>query len=159
MAGVLTNTIRLNHMEYEQAKSSNEESIKNLLESHGLPASDINDHLGNFIVAKESSEIVGVGGFEICNDYALLRSFAVNSSHKGLGIAEQIFNLVEEQAIKSGIKAFYLLTDTASQYFERLAFYECSRDIAPESIRNTKQFSGLCPDTATMMCKVLVTVK
>ncbi len=142
-------------MEYEQARPSNQDAIKHLLKSYGLPTSDINDHIGNFIVAKESSEIIAVGGFEICNEHALLRSFAVKTSHKGLGIAEQIFNLVEEQAIKSGIKAFYLLTDTAIQYFERLEFYECSRDIAPEPIRNTKQFSGLCPNTATLMCKNL----
>jgi len=142
-------------MEYEQAIHSDLDAIKDLLESYGLPAGDFKDHLINFIVAKESNEIIGVGGYETSKEYALLRSFAVKTSHKGLGIAEKIFKLVEEQALNSGVKGFYLLTDTAIKYFERFEFYEYSRDNAPESIRKTKQFSELCPDTATMMYKAL----
>jgi len=142
-------------MEYEQATHSDLDAIKDLLKSYGLPTGDFKHHLINFIVAKQSNEIIGVGGYEACKEYALLRSFAVKTSHKNLGVAEEIFNLVKEQAINSGVKGFYLLTDTAIKYFERFEFCECSRDNAPESIRKTKQFSGLCPDTATMMYKTL----
>lgn len=142
-------------MKYEQAIHSDLDAIKHLLESYGLPSSDLKDHLSNFIVAKESNELVGVGGYEMCKEYALLRSFAVNESHKGLGIAEDIFKLVEKKASNSGVKSFYLLTDTAIKYFERFNFSKCSRNNAPEIIRETKQFSELCPDTATMMYKDL----
>lgn len=142
-------------MKYEQALPSDLDAIKNLLESYGLPSSDLKNHLGNFFVAKEFNELVGVGGYEACKEYALLRSFAVNASHNGLGIAEDIFKLVEEKATNSGSKSFYLLTDTAVKYFERFSFSTCSRTNAPEIIRNTKQFSELCPDTATMMYKDL----
>lgn len=142
-------------MKYEQAAYSNQNAIKELLESYGLPAGDFKNHLGNFIVAKESNEIIGVGGYETCEEYALLRSFAVKASHNDLGVAERIFKLVEAKAINLGVKRFYLLSDTAVKYFERFEFYECSRDNAPESIKKTKQYSELCPDTATLMCKIL----
>jgi amino-acid N-acetyltransferase len=142
-------------MKFEQATPSDLDAIKDLLASYGLPANDINSHLDNFIVAKESDVLVGVGGWESCNEVALLRSFAVNTSHKGLGVAEKILKLLEEQAVNSGIKGFYLLTDTATNYFERFEFIKLSRENVPESIRATKQFSELCPHTATMMYKNL----
>jgi len=107
-------------MEYEQAIHSDLYAIKDLLESYGLPAGDFKDHLINFIVAKESNEIIGVGGYETSKEYALLRSFAVKTSHKGLGGAEKIFKSVEEQAINSGVKGFYLLTDTATMMYKDL---------------------------------------
>ena len=144
-------------MKYEQATHFDLDAIKDLLESYGLPANDIKGHLENFIVAKESNDLIGVGGWEVCKDVALLRSFSVKASHKGLGVAEKIFKLVEEQAVNSGVRGFYLLTDTAANYFERFDFYERSREDAPESIRNTKQFSELCSNTATMMYKNLRT--
>ena len=141
------------YMKYEQAIHSDLDAIKNLLEFYGLPSNDLNDHLSHFIVAKESNELVGVGGYEMCQEYALLRSFAVTESHKGLGIAEHIFKLVEKKAANAGVKSFYLLTDTAIKYFKRFKFSICSRNNAPKIIRETKQCSDLCPDTATMMCK------
>jgi len=142
-------------MKIEQAKPSDLDTIIDLLESYGLPANDIKGHLDNFIVAKESNVLIGVGGWESCKEVALLRSLAVNTSHKGLGVAEKILKRLEEQAANSGVKAFYLLTDTATKYFERFDFNEQSRENAPESIRTTKQFSELCPHTATMMYKNL----
>lgn len=142
-------------MRYEHAVVSDLDAIVNLLETYELPSTDIKDHLGNFFVAKESNQLVGVGGYETYKEYALLRSFAVYESHKGLGIAENVFNLLEKKAASSGVQSFYLLTNTAIKYFERFEFSACSRSNAPEVIRGTKQFGGLCPDTVTMMCKKL----
>jgi len=142
-------------MKFEQATPFDLDAIKELLESYGLPANDIKGHLDNFIVAKESNVLIGVGGWESFKEVALLRSFAVNTSHKGLGIAEKILKLLEEQAANSGVKSFYLLTDTATNYFERFEYSRRSRENAPESIRKTKQFSELCSHTATMMYKDL----
>lgn len=142
-------------MKYEQARHADLDAIRELLESYGLPTNDIKGHLENFIVAKDSDKVIGVGGWEACKEFALLRSFAVNANNKGSGVAELILKLVEERAINSGIRGFYLLTDTAVNYFERSGYYEYSRKDAPESIRSTKQFSELCPDTATMMYKNL----
>jgi N-acetylglutamate synthase-like GNAT family acetyltransferase len=142
-------------MKFEQATPSDLDAIRHLLESYGLPANDIKGHLDNFIVVKESNVLIGVGGWESCKEVALLRSLAVNTSHKGLAVAEKMLKLLEEQAANSGVRAFYLLTDTATNYFERFDFNERSRENAPESIRKTKQFSELCPHTATMMYKKL----
>lgn len=144
-------------MKYEQTIESDFDAIKSLLDSYELPSSDIKEHFGNFFVAKEANVLVGVGGYETCEEYAFLRSFAVNESYRGLGIAESILKLVEGKAASSGVRSLYLLTETASKYFEKFGFSTCSRNSAPEVIQGTRQSSGLCPDTATMMHKDLGT--
>ncbi len=138
-------------LEYRQALIADLIEIQRLLESYDLPANDCTEHLSNFIVAESNHAIVGVGGFENCDSLGLLRSFAVNSSHKGQGIAEEIFYLVKAKAINSDIKQFYLLTTTASKYFERFGFTICSRNDIPNPIKATKQFNELCPSTAVTM--------
>jgi len=138
-------------LKYRQAKSSDLVKICELLEIYDLPASDCKEHVSNFIVAEYNNKIIGVGGYEDCGDLGLLRSFAVRDSDKGHGIAERIFGLVKAKATVSGINQFYLLTETANKYFERLGFSPCNRDDAPSSITATKQFSELCPSTAEVM--------
>ena len=138
-------------MKYKQAYSSDLTKIIELLETYDLPTSDCKDHISNFIVAENKNTIVGVGGFEICGNLGLVRSFAVRQSDKNQGVAEQIFNLLKAKAKESGINQFYLLTTTASKYFKGLGFTNCNRDDVPNSIKATKQFNGLCPSSAVVM--------
>ncbi|MFT6390296.1 MAG: N-acetylglutamate synthase-like GNAT family acetyltransferase [Cellvibrionaceae bacterium] len=59
-----------------------------------------------------------------------LPSNDLNESHRGLTTAEHVFKLVEKKATNSGMKSFYLLTDTAIKYFKRFKFSICSRNNA-----------------------------
>lgn len=125
--------------------------VRELLESNSLPACDCAAHLNNFIIAEDQHAVVGVGGYEDCGEVALIRSFVTRPDHKNMGIAEQIFYSIRDKATYLGIKQFYLLTTTASNYFQRFGFTVCSRDGVPNRIRETKQFKELCPSTATVM--------
>ncbi|MGB1239975.1 MAG: arsenic resistance N-acetyltransferase ArsN2 [Pseudomonadales bacterium] len=139
-------------MIFRDADPTDLTAIQRLLENHQLPASDCGAHLSHFVVAEDDNAIVAVGGFEHCGSAALIRSFAVANSHRGLGLAEQLFERVKAKALKGDIHQFYLLTTTASHYFERLGFAICDRADMPDSIKGTKQFSALCPASATAMC-------
>jgi N-acetylglutamate synthase-like GNAT family acetyltransferase len=138
-------------VKYRQALPDDLESIQKLLELYELPTSDCKEHIGNFIVAFNEQGVVGVGGYENCGNIGLLRSIAVAQTDLGKGIANRIFSLLREKAIESGIETFYLLTSTASMYFEKLGFTVCNRENVPKSIRLTKQFNELCPSSATVM--------
>jgi amino-acid N-acetyltransferase len=138
-------------LEYRQAIESDFRAIHDLLECHDLPANDCKEHLKNFVVAVEDDKIVGVGGFEHCENSGLLRSFAIHQAYEGLGIAKRIFEKLKANAKSLKIEKFYLLTTTASEYFKRFGFSECPRGKAPTSIVDTKQFRELCPDSASMM--------
>lgn len=142
-------------MEYLKAQKSDLSEIESLLEYYDLPASDCSAHLENFILAKEDGKLVGVGGFENCGNYGLIRSFAVLPEYKGNGIAGRVFKIICEDASQLGMSALYLLTTTASGYFKNLGFSECNRMDCPESIRHTRQFSELCPSSAVTMFRAL----
>lgn len=138
-------------MKYRKAEPRDLGEIQDLLNSYQLPASDCKTHLDNFVIAEDGDVIVGVGGFERYGQYGLLRSFAVKNSSMRQGIAAEIFSLVSARAIDLGVHRFYLLTTTASGYFERLGFSVCERERVPSAIKGTKQFNEFCPKTAKVM--------
>jgi N-acetylglutamate synthase-like GNAT family acetyltransferase len=47
--------------------------------------------------------------------------------------------------------AVYLATTNAARFFEHLGFTAIGRDQVPQAILSTRQLSGLCPASATIM--------
>lgn len=138
-------------MRYRQAYPADLKEIQELLESYELPSGDCSEHLSNFVIAENGNGVVGVGGFETCGRFGLLRSFAVKNGFKGQSVASEIFSLAKARAIDLGIHRFYLLTTTARGFFERFGFSMCDREDVPGIVKKTKQFDELCPTTATVM--------
>jgi amino-acid N-acetyltransferase len=62
---------------------------------------------------------------------------------------------VEEFAAASGATEIWLLTIDADVWFGRLGYAVRDRQDAPEAIRGTQEFSGLCPGDAVLMSKSL----
>ena len=83
----------------------------------------------------------------------LLRSLAVASSVRGQGCGSALYRKLEQYFKSIGINTLYFLTETAEEYFQRKGFESIGRELASEEIRQTKEFSGLCPDSATLMRK------
>ncbi|MEQ8534295.1 MAG: tyrosine protein phosphatase, partial [Imperialibacter sp.] len=61
----------------------------------------------------------------------------------------------ENDAARNGITELYLLTTTASKFFERIGYKVADRNTAPDAIKNTSEFSDLCPSSAVFMHKAL----
>jgi amino-acid N-acetyltransferase len=47
----------------------------------------------------------------------------------------------------------YLITHTAKDFFDRQGYCSIDRTTAPDAIKQTDQFSGLCPTSAVVMTK------
>ena len=94
-------------------------------------------------------------GLDIFEDCALLRSISVVPSIRGKGYGKLLNEQIESFAKDSGISCLYLITHTAKDFFGRQGYCVISRDEAPEPIRQTDQFSSLCPSTAVVMKKRL----
>ena len=60
-----------------------------------------------------------------------------------------------QQLENQGVERVWLLTTTAGPFFERLGFAVADRGSAPSAIAATPQFRGVCPGTATFMCRHL----
>lgn len=127
-----------------------------LLEACALPAFDLSDeHMRHFFYCGHGASPAGIVGVELLGKDALLRSLAVREAARGEGIGAELVAQAEAYARSRGARTMYLLTTTAARFFERRGFTAASRSDAPESIRKTREFAEICPDTSAFMFKPL----
>jgi amino-acid N-acetyltransferase len=133
-----------------------ESAVKRLLTGSGLPVEDITaQHLTHFFGCGHSPGLEGVVGLELYGDVALLRSLAVAPVRRGSGLGSRLVAHAERHAQDQGVKSLYLLTTTAEAFFLRHGYARIPRDEAPIAIRNTSEFSGICPASSAFMLKKL----
>ncbi len=135
-----------------RATDSDRDRVRALLRDVGLPTADL-DGPGRFYLARVDGETVGAGGLEPYDEVALLRSVVVAQPHRGEGYGEAICRRLETRAADRGVDSLYLLTTDAADYFDRLGYERVARSAVPDAIRDTEQFTTLCPDSATVMAK------
>ena len=134
-----------------------EDIARKLLDECNLPSSDLDSaHLASFFGCGSPEELEGIIGLEVFGPVALLRSLAVVKSARGKGCAKALVSAVEKHAQENGIDEMYLLTNTAEQFFMDLEYTHADREKAPEKIKQTKEFSALCPENASFMLKKLI---
>ena len=125
--------------------------LEALLSSNGLPAEDCAEQGDIFCGVFDDAQLIAAGGLEAADNYSLLRSIAVLPKYRGRGLARAISEFLLEQAQLQGRAAVYLLTETSAEYFENLGFSRVGRTQVPDAIASTRQFSSLCPDSATCL--------
>ena len=128
-------------------------AVEALLTASKLPLDGVAASFGDFVVAESDGALVGVAGLEVCCDNALLRSVAVAPEWRTRGLGRALVTRVISDAEARGIRALYLLTTTAEHYFPSFGFSVVSRDQVPADIAATKEFTGACPASATVMCR------
>lgn len=129
-------------------------AIERLLAESGLPTDDlVAQDLSLFRIEGSSDNPDAVGGLEKFGNSALIRSIATAPSMRGQGVARKLVGELEKLSAKEGIENLYLLTESAERYFESKGYSTLERSNVPRSIRESRQFSSLCPDSATVMHK------
>jgi amino-acid N-acetyltransferase len=126
-----------------------------MLTAEKLPINDLSSQLENFFVALEDDEVIGVAGLEIYGDYGLLRSLAVLPAFRSRGVAGNLVRQIENLAVTKSLKAIYLLTETAPEYFKRKEYMQIARTDVPEEVQQSSEFSYACPQSAIVMMKTL----
>ncbi len=125
-----------------------------LLQGSGLPVEDLSaERLA--LIAEIDQIFQGVIGVELFGETALLRSLAVASGARGAGIGAALVTALEAACMTDGVDELWLLTIDADAFFVRLGYETRERSEAPEAIRNTEEFRGLCPGDAVLMSKNL----
>lgn len=143
-------------MHIQRARPDALDAIQDLLSTFDLPYSDLTrSHLEHFFVCRNGDGIVGVGGVELFGTVGLLRSLAVRPAHRDSGIGGHLTEKIEQYARQRGAEEMYLLTTTASDYFDRHGYEIVRRDQLPEAIQQTEEAGQLCPSSATCMRKAL----
>ncbi len=135
-------------------RKPSEIAVKKLLDSAQLPIADITpEHMEHFFGAWEGSSLAGVVGMEPLGTAALLRSLAIAVLKRCSGLGSALLAQAEKYAMEKGVRSMFLLTTTAESYFEKRGYSRISREEAPEAIRNTVEFTSLCPGSAVLMVK------
>jgi len=146
-----------NELRIDAATRSDHTSIVVLLQDTNLPPDGIESHLDNFLVIRHPESVAGpqslVGsvGLEIYGESALLRSLAVHPDFQNRGLGTKLVDGITEVAKRKGIKNLFLLTDTAEEYFKEKGFVVVSRDLVPEDMKQSIEFTTLCTSSPSLM--------
>lgn len=132
------------------------DGVTRLLESCELPTSDLTSaHLDHFFYVGSDTKPKGIVGLEFYGSDALLRSLVVTAEQRSHGLGGRLVERAEHYARDRNIAAIYLLTTTAERFFRSRGYVDVPRDSAPPAIRNTPEFSTLCPSSSAFLAKRL----
>lgn len=137
------------------AKPSLDTAVK-LLKAARLPTEDLTAaHCEHFFFAGPAAEPIGLVGLELFGNVALLRSLVVAPDRRGTGEGAMLLKHAEDHARAQGVRTLYLLTTTAEPFFARHGYQRTSRESAPDAIRATREFAGICPASSAFMARQL----
>jgi amino-acid N-acetyltransferase len=143
-------------MIFTELKPEEFDSTFNLLKESKLDVLGLKQANIRLFRLEENGEAIGVGGLEVFDSQALLRSVAVKKDLQGKGLGKVLVGQIENAAKESGISALYLLTNTAPEFFKSIGYQQIDRDDFAGPLKQTAQFAGLCPISAIGMTKVIL---
>lgn len=130
------------------------QEVLHLLTEQKLPVTDITEDTLLYRLF-DGDKVTGTAGLDIFDDCALLRSVSVVPNSRGKGYGKVLNEQIEKFAKESGISCMYLITHTAKDFFDRQGYCVIDRTTAPDAIKQTDQFTGLCPSSAVVMKKTI----
>lgn len=126
-------------------------AILALLGQSHLPEAGLGAHLATTLVARDGSSIVGTAALELYGRAALLRSVAVDPTQRGRGLGQRLTAAALDLARARGVRAVYLLTETAAGFFPKLGFRPIARDAVDAGVQTSIEFTTACPASALAM--------
>ena len=126
-------------------------NVKNLLKRVNLTVEGVEYQFHNFFIAENNNLLLASVGFEIYNKNGLLRSLAVHPDFRNNKIAYYLVFSVIKLAKDHYLDNLYLLTESSKNYFEKFDFTTVKRELTPEDIKKSIEFSKACSETAVIM--------
>jgi len=136
-----------------QSRPEDLDTVRHLLGVAELPVEGVEDVFDSgFIVAEGAGRVIGSAGLETYGRYGLFRSLTVEPGWQRRRIGQALMENRMDLARSNDLIAVFLLTIEPG-YFARFGFQPVNRDSVPPEIRNSPEFSSICPDTATVMVR------
>lgn len=111
------------------------------------------------VVETASGTVIGAAGIEIYGTagdaVGLLRSAVVDEKWRGHGVGAALTHELLAWAEHEALRAVYLLTETAADYWPRFGFERTARDEAPAAIMASHEWKQGCPASAVAMRRAL----
>ncbi|OWV97362.1 arsenate reductase [Rhizobium sp. R72] len=131
--------------------TSADQELKDALSAALLPTDDIDDPgRSYFRLRNAENKVIGYSGTEMWpNNAVLLRSMVILPAFRSRGYGRRLTEMTIARTPPAS--DIYLVTTTAASFFQSMGFTEVSRDQVPHAILSSRQMSGLCPVSATIM--------
>lgn len=142
-------------MKIIQANQTHRSTIIELLKTEKLPVDDLPGNFDHFFVAIVDDIVVGAIGLEHYPPLGLLRSMVVREDYRNQKIAGTLVETLEKHASNLSIDSIFLLTETASTWFDKKNYQRVERTEVPDAIKQSTEFSSVCPVSAIVMKKTL----
>lgn len=130
-------------------------AVAALLEANKLPPDGAREHLSTYLLAVSNGEVIGSAGAEVYGNVALLRSVAVAPGLHRQGVGRMLVSRMLEEATKRQIATIHLLSVTAPEYFAQFGFKRGPIGQAPQALKASAEFQGVCPACAAFMSLTL----
>lgn len=116
-------------------------ALQRLIVDGHLPPFYVEPFIEGFLVVECDGEIIGCGGNEHYDEFAVLRSVVVDERVRGTGLGAEIARLLIEDARASGATDLYLLTMEAHHFWLRLGFADVPFDDWPKALHEQWQYA------------------
>lgn len=131
-------------------------SMRPLLKDAQLPYEDLAVATHSQFWGLGAPPYYAVIGLEQYDDLGLIRSLAVAEPYRRQGLGQQLVQWVEKKAQQEGLKQLYLLTTSATEFFEVLGYARLERNDLPPALYSSSQVQGVCPASAQVLVKALI---
>ena len=128
--------------------------LRAALEQAGLPTSDLEEPGRLFFGLSDDRGLIGYIGLEGDGPDRLLRSLVILPHRRGLGLGRKLVTHLERCAAGE-VERLHLLTTTAAPFFQANGYAGADRGAAPLAIASSREFTALCPASATYLVKAL----
>ena len=128
-----------------------QDALQELLKAEKLCYNDITEAGVKLYGVKIRHVHVGYFGFEQFGTEALFRSMLVQPDARKRGYGTLIWNEAKTLLQEVGVRNIYLLTESATTFFEKQGFIVIDRKTVPASIAATTEFKEFCPDSSICM--------
>lgn len=135
----------------DQTEQMNE--LAGFLQSQRLPHQDLTLTGNLFMTYRDEGGIAASGGIEFYSTYGLLRSLAVRTDLRNKALGKRMVADLIKEAGKRSVTKVFLLTETAPDFFQHLGFTKVTRDVVPDAVKLSSEFSTVCPVSAICMEK------
>jgi N-acetylglutamate synthase-like GNAT family acetyltransferase len=134
----------------EPAAFNDHVAICELLHAARLPVPDAGEHPVHILVVREGGEIIACAGWEAYGDSVLMRSIAVKPEVQRHGVGRALVSAALDGLSQSGVRAAFLVTTDAADFFAHLGFERCERASMPKKMRDGQPSSSGCASAVCM---------